>query len=56
MLIHTPNPRVSDCFEGARALPDEIHMKVNMAEPMTSVRNAPKVVIKGLGASTISIS
>jgi len=56
MLMHTPKPRVRDYFEGASALPDEIHMKVNMAEPITSVRNAPNVVIFGLGARTISIS
>jgi len=56
MLIHTPKPLRRDSFEGASALPAEMHMKVNMAEPITSVRNAPNVVIFGLGARTISIS
>jgi hypothetical protein len=31
-------------------------MNTNKAEPITSVMKAPKVVISGLGARTISIS
>ena len=57
MLIPTPKPPVILYFVGARvAVPEAMHMNTNMAEPITSVMKAPKVVISGLGARTISIS
>jgi hypothetical protein len=57
MLIPTPKPPVILYFVGARvAEPEAMHINTNIAEPITSVMKAPKVVISGLGARTINIS